>query len=54
MKQVQLLMEEYLYEFYEKVGRQAGRSPETVMADALLRFAGEASLQAMEKKERGR
>lgn len=50
MKKVELTVEEYLYTFYEKVGRKAGRTAEQVMADALLRFAGEVSLGAIEKK----
>ena len=51
MKRVEILVEESLYEFYRKVGAQAGGLPaERVMADALL--AGELSLQALEKKRR--
>ncbi len=47
-------MEDYLYEFYRKIGSQAGRTAEEVMADALFRFAGESSLRAIQKKkERG-
>ena len=45
-------MEEYLYEFYRRVGKQAGGvKPETVMADALFKLAGELSLQAIDKKK---
>ena len=37
-------MEEYLYDFYKKVGQQAGGvSAEIVMADALFKLAGELS-----------
>ena len=51
MKRVEILGEESLYEFYRKVGAQAGGRPaERVMADALLKLAGELSLQALEKK----
>lgn len=50
---VEILVEESLYEFYRKVGAQAGGLPaERVMADALLKLAGELSLQALEKKRR--
>ena len=50
MKRVEILVEESLYEFYRKVGAQAGGLPaERVMADALLKLAGELSLQALEK-----
>ena len=53
MKRVEILVEESLYEFYRKVGAQAGGLPaERVMADALLKLAGELSLQALEKKRR--
>lgn len=52
MKRVEILVEESLYEFYRKVGAQAGGLAERVMADALLKLAGELSLQALEKKRR--
>lgn len=53
MKRVEILVEESLYEFYRKVGAQAGGLPaERAMADALLKLAGELSLQALEKKRR--
>ena len=40
MKRVEILVEESLYEFYRKVGAQAGGLPaERVMADALLKLA---------------
>ena len=54
MKKVELQLDEFLYDFYRKLGGQVGKSPERVMADALFRFAGEASLQAIGKKARGR
>ena len=44
MKTVELKVEDYLYTFYEKVAARAGRTTEQVMADALFRFAGEASM----------
>ena len=48
MKQVTLTMEDYLYEFYRRVGQNAGgRSAETVMADALFQLAGELSCHAL-------
>ena len=41
MKQITLTMEESLYNFYKKVGQQAGGlSPEKVMSDALFKLAG--------------
>lgn len=53
MKKVELYMEDFLYEFYRKVGAGADRTAEQVMNDMLFRFAGEASLQAIDKKKRG-
>lgn len=49
MKTVEVKIEDYLYTFYEKVAAQAGRTVEQVMADALFRFAGEASMGAIGK-----
>ena len=49
VKTVELHVEDYLYAFYEKVAAQAGRTTEQVMADALFRFAGEASMGAIRK-----
>lgn len=55
MKRVRIEMEDFLYEFYRKVGANAGRTAEQVMDDMLLRFAGESSLRAIGmKKERER
>ena len=47
MKAVTIQMEDFLYDFYEKAGRQANLPPEQVMADALLKLAGELSLHAL-------
>ena len=47
MKMVTIRMEDFLYDFYEKVGRQANLPPEPVMADALFKLAGELSLHAL-------
>ena len=50
MKRVEILVEESLYEFYRKVGAQAGGLPaERVMADALLKLAGVVAAGAGEK-----
>lgn len=47
MKQVTIAVE---YEFYRKVGQSAGGlSTEQVMSDALLKLAGELSLDALGK-----
>lgn len=48
MKVVAICVENALYEFYQKVGQQAGGlPPEQVMADALFKLAGELSLHAL-------
>ncbi len=52
MKTITLCVPEYLYEFYQKVGIQAGGiSPEQVMSDTLFKLAGELSLNAIHKQE---
>jgi len=54
MKTVILRVEDYLYEFYRKIGENAGgMETERVMEDALFRLAGGLSVQAAkEKKEK--
>ena len=54
MKNISIMIEDYLYQFYCKIGEQAGLPPEKVMEDALWKLAGELSLQAIEKKNRQR
>lgn len=55
MKEVTICVEEALYAFYAKIGRQAGGIPaEQVMADALFKLAGELSLQALHKAKNTR
>lgn len=50
MKKVTIIMEDYLYDFYRKVGEQAGGiRTEKVISDALFRLAGELSLQSLKK-----
>ena len=53
MKTVTIKIDDYLYEFYKKVGDNAGGiKPEKVMADALFKLAGELSLNAIDDKIR--
>lgn len=52
MKKVTIEVEDYLYEFYRKVGAGAGRTAEQVMGDMLFRFAGESSLRAIDRKKK--
>ena len=51
MKTVKIEVDDLIYEFYQKVGQQAGLPAERVMADALFKLAGELSLNAIHKKE---
>ena len=53
MKKVTIAIPDYLFTFYEKVGKQAGGiSVEKVIADALFKLAGELSLNAIDKQTR--
>ena len=52
MKMVTIRMEDFLYDFYEKVRRQANLPPEQVMADALFKLAGELSLRCTTRKRK--
>jgi len=50
MKRVTIEMEEFLYEFYKKVGKQAGGlSAEKVMSDVLFKLAGDLSAEILQK-----
>ena len=51
MKTVKIKVDETVYQFYQKVGQQAGVCVEQVMSDALFKFAGELSLSVIQKKE---
>ena len=52
LKKVTIEIEDYLYEFYKKVGSGAGRTAEQVISDMLFRFAGESSLRAIDRKKK--
>ncbi len=45
-------VEDYLYEFYRKVGKQAGFKTEKVMSDTLFKLAGGLSVKALREQER--
>ena len=50
MREVKLKIEDFLYDFYRRIGQQAGGlPPEKVMSDALFKLAGELSLNALHK-----
>ena len=53
MKKVTIELDDYLYEFYKKVGNGASRTAEQVISDMLFRFAGESSLRAIDQKKKG-
>ena len=48
---VEIEVDDLVYEFYQKVGQQAGLSVERVMYDALFKMAGELSVNALQEKE---
>jgi hypothetical protein len=51
LKKVVIVIDDYLYQFYEKVGENGGGiKPGQVMADVLFKVAGELSLNALNKK----
>ena len=53
MKKITIKVPDYLFAFYERVGKQAGGIPvEKVMADALFKLAGELSMNAIDKQKR--
>ena len=54
LRKASIEIEDYLYEFYKKVGSGAGRTAEQVMRDVLFRFAGESSLGAIDKRQKQR
>ena len=48
---VELEVDDLIYDFYKKVGQQAGLPVERVMYDALFKLAGELSVNALREKE---
>ena len=52
MKKVTIELEDFLYQFYQKVGETAGGiSVEQVLSDSLFKLAGELSLEALHKTQ---
>ena len=45
--QVSIMLEPVLAQFYSRIAQSSGRQLEQVLEDALLRLAGELSLQAI-------
>ena len=52
MVSYRILLDDKAAKFYTKVAAKADRTPETVLADALFKLAGELSLEALAKAER--
>ncbi|MGI6161224.1 MAG: hypothetical protein ACOYJD_04260 [Christensenellales bacterium] len=51
MRKITIMLDDYLYEFYRRVGENAGDlEPEQVIVDALFKLAGELSLNSMKEK----
>ena len=51
MKKITMMIDDYLYKFYQRIGENSGGiEPEKVMADALFKLAGELSLDALNEK----
>nr|WP_325221407.1 hypothetical protein [uncultured Oscillibacter sp.] len=50
MKEYKIRLSAETAAFYEKVSKQAGRSIEQVLSDALFKLAGELALEALHKK----
>lgn len=53
MKKVSITIDDNLYAFFMKVGKNAGGiKPEQIMADALFKLAGELSLYAIKSAKK--
>ena len=54
MKSIEINLEDYLFEFYKRVGEKAGIDTQQVITDALFRLAGELSLNALDINRKGK
>ena len=52
MKQLTITIDDFLYDFYRKIGNNVGITPEKTIEDALFRLAGELAMEAISKKEK--
>lgn len=50
MKQLTIALEDFLYDFYRKIGNNVGKTTEQTIEDALFRLAGELAMEAISKK----
>ncbi len=52
MKKVTIELEDFIYQFYQKVGETAGGiSVEQVLSNSLFKLAGELSLESLHKTQ---
>ena len=52
MKQLTITIDDFLYDFYRKIGNNVGETPEKTIEDALFRLAGVLAMEAISKKEK--
>ena len=50
MKQLTITLDDFLYDFYRKIGRNVGKTTAQTIEDALFRLAGELAMEAISKK----
>lgn len=50
MRRIEIVIDDYLYQFYEKIGENVGIQTEQVISDCLLKFAGSLSESLMKDK----
>jgi len=51
MKRLEIEIEDYVYEFYQKVAESTGNKTEQVLSDVLLKFAGDLSETMVKNKK---
>ena len=50
MKQLTITIDDFLYDFYRKIGNNVGKTPEKTIEDALFRLAGELAMEAIKRE----
>ena len=51
-KQLTITIDDFLYDFYRKIGNNVEKTPEKTIEDALLCLAGELSMETISKRGR--
>ena len=51
MKRLEIVIDDYVYEFYQKIAESAGFKIEKVIADSLMNYAGGLSEAMMKNKK---